>query len=97
MRGKINQPTLAAIFLGNAAPITFGVILLKMMMSSATMSVAIESTKPLSPKICSAIPVTGIGHMVLMRLLEISSTDSKESMRLSSLSAVLPQRYYHLP
>ena len=71
VRGRMNQPTLLAIFSGKAAPITFGVISLKIMMSSATTNVAIDNTRPLSPKICKAIPVTKIGRMVLMRLLEM--------------------------
>ena len=83
----MNQPTLQAIFSGKAAPMTLGVISLKTIMSSATTSVAIDRTKPLSPKICKAIPVTKIGKMVLIKLFEINSTESNESMRLSNLSA----------
>ena len=85
--GRMIKPTLLAIFSGNAAPITFGVISLKIMMSNATTRVAIDRTRPLSPKICSAIPVTRIGRIVLMRLLEMSRTDSSESILFNNLSA----------
>ena len=87
MRGKINQPTREAIFSGNAAPMTLGVISLKIMMRRATAKVAIESTSPLSPKMCRAIPVTRMGKTVLIKLLEIKSTDSRESIRFNSFSA----------
>ena len=87
LNGRMNQPTREAIFSGKAAPMTFGVISLKIIISKATTKVAIESTSPLSPKMCRAIPVTRIGRMVLMRLLEIKSTDKSESMRFSRRSA----------
>ena len=87
VRGRMSQPTLLAIFSGKAAPITFGVISLKIMMRRATTNVAMDNTRPLSPKICKAMPVTKMGRMVLMRLLDISNTESSESMRFSSRSA----------
>ena len=36
---------------------------------------------------CKAIPVTKIGNTVLIKLFEINNTESRESIRFSSLSA----------
>ena len=82
------QLTLLAIDSGKAAPITLGVISLKIIIRSAMEMVEIDKTKPLCPNKCSAKLVTKMGKMVLIKLFEISNTESKESMRWRRRSAM---------